>query len=76
MPHVNVRLYPGRSEEQKRALTERIVDAFHETMGIEATWVSVVIEEVEPDDWNTAVVEPEIRAKEATLYKKPDYLDR
>ena len=75
MPHVNVRLYPGRTEEQKRALTERIVEAFRETMGIDAKWVSLVIEEVAPEDWDATVVEPEIRAKDDALYKKPDYLD-
>ncbi|MBT3269062.1 4-oxalocrotonate tautomerase [Candidatus Poribacteria bacterium] len=75
MPHVNVRMYPGRTEEQKRALTAKIIEAFGEAMDIPSKWLTVAIEEVEPDDWKADVVGPEIRAKEEFLYKEPEYLD-
>jgi 4-oxalocrotonate tautomerase family enzyme len=32
MPHVAIKLYPGRTIEQKRALTERIIAAMVETI--------------------------------------------
>lgn len=75
MPHVNVRMYPGRTNEQKRALTQRIVEAMEETLGVSERHVTVVIEDVAPNDWATVVVEPEIRRKTDRLFKSADYLD-
>lgn len=75
MPHVNVRMYPGRTLEQKRMLTERLVEAVQETLGVPASSITVVIEDVSPDEWDTVVVGPEIRAKKAHLFKSADYLD-
>lgn len=75
MPHVNVRMYPGRTDEQKRALTAKIIEAFDEALDIPSNWLTVAIEEVDPDDWMADVVGPEIRAKQQLLYKEPEYLD-
>jgi 4-oxalocrotonate tautomerase len=74
MPHVNVKMYPGRTEEQKRALTQKIVEAFGETLNVAPKYLTVVIEEVAPSDWTTTVVEPEIRGKKDRLYKEAEYL--
>jgi 4-oxalocrotonate tautomerase len=74
MPHVNVRMYPGRTVEQKRALTQRIVEAVQETLGVPEKAVTVVIEDVSPNDWNAVVVEPEIRAKKDCVFKGPENL--
>ena len=74
MPHVNVRMYPGRTDEQKKALTKRIVEAMQETLGVPERAVTVVIEDVAPDDWNAVVVEPEIRAKKDRVFKGPENL--
>ena len=53
----------------------KIIEAFGEAMDIPSKWLTVAIEEVEPDDWKADVVGPEIRAKEEFLYKEPEYLD-
>jgi 4-oxalocrotonate tautomerase len=73
MPHVIVKMYPGRSEQQKTELAEAIV---HEVMtiakvGSEA--VSVTIEEIEPGDWAEQVYRPDIIEAAGKLYKKPGY---
>lgn len=73
MPHVTVKLWPGRTEEQKRGLTEKIVKAVMEEINCPETSVSVGIEEVPKEMWNKDVYQPEIAAKENTLYKKPGY---
>lgn len=73
MPHVIVKLWPGRTEEQKKNLTELIVKAVVETVKCEETSVSVGIEEVEKENWTSEVYKPDIIGKEITLYKKPGY---
>jgi 4-oxalocrotonate tautomerase len=73
MPHVNVRMYAGRSEEEKARLAEAIGQALMQTLGSSERSVSVAIEDVAPDDWMADVYEPEISAKADRLYKKPGY---
>ena len=73
MPHIVVKMYPGRTEEQKQRLTEAIVKAVTSTIGCAEGDVSVGIEEVAPEDWQEKVYKPEIAGKADTLYKKPEY---
>ena len=73
MPHVNVRMYPGRSEEDKARLAEAIGRALMQTLGSSERSISVVIEDVAPDDWMAEVYEPEITGKQDRLYKRPGY---
>ena len=75
MPHVNVRMYPGRTDEQKRALTAKIIQAFDEALDIPSKWLTVAIEEVAQEHWNAEIVEPEVLGKQALRYKEPEYLD-
>ena len=68
MPYANVKMYPGRTEEQKRELARRIVQAVMEVCNVpDASQCPVVIEEIERADWATDVV-PEIEAKAAQRY--------
>ncbi len=73
MPHVTVKMYPGRSEDQKTRLTQAVVDAVTTIVGCGANVVSVVIEEVSPDDWTEKVYQPEIVNRRGKLYKEPHY---
>lgn len=73
MPHVVVKLYPGRSEAEKQALAEAVTAALTSSLNCGADLVSVGIEEVQPADWKPTVYEPEIMAKPETIYKKPGY---
>lgn len=73
MPHVTVKLWPGRTEEQKRALTGRIVEAVKDTMGATDDYITVAIEDVPAAAWPKAVYKPEIADKLDKLYKKPGY---
>ena len=73
MPHIIVKLWPGKSEQQKarlaEAITKNVMEVFH--YGEES--VSVAMEEISPQDWPEKVYKPEIVNKAATLYKKPGY---
>jgi 4-oxalocrotonate tautomerase len=73
MPHVNVRMYAGRSEDDKQRLAEAIGNALAQALGSSERSISITIEDVEPDVWMADVYEPEIAAKADRLYKRPGY---
>jgi 4-oxalocrotonate tautomerase len=73
MPHVIVKLWPGKSEAQKKKLPEEVTRAVTSTLHYGDESVSVGIEEVDSSDWTTKVYEPDIVGKRESLYKKPGY---
>ncbi|CCE01730.1 tautomerase family protein [Bradyrhizobium sp. STM 3809] len=73
MPHVIVKLYPGRSEQQKQALAKALTQAVMHTLNSAEDSVSVGIEDVAANDWTAKVYRPDIVDKAATIYKKPGY---
>ena len=73
MPHVIVKLYPGRSEKQKQKLAEAIAKDIVTIAKCEDKSVSVAIEEIEKEDWAAKVYQPDILNKKNCLYKKPGY---
>jgi 4-oxalocrotonate tautomerase len=73
MPHVIVKLWPGKSEQQKARLAEAITKDVMEAFGYGEESVSVSMEEVEPQEWMEKVYQPEIIGKPKQLYKKPGY---
>ncbi|MBP0495192.1 tautomerase family protein [Pararoseomonas indoligenes] len=76
MPHVIVKLFAGRSEQQKNRIAEEVTKAIMATTDNGADAVSVSIEDVQPSDWTEAVYRPDILEKPDTLYKKPGYEPR
>jgi 4-oxalocrotonate tautomerase len=73
MPHVIVKLWPGKSEEQKTQLSEEIVKDVMSVLNCKEESVSVAIEEVPSQDWEEKVYRPEILSNQDKLYKKPGY---
>lgn len=73
MPHVILKVWPGKTEEQKIRATELIVRDLMEAFGSKEDSISVSIEEFHPDDWSEQVYTPDILNKSSTLYKKPGY---
>ena len=73
MPHVIVKLLPGRSEQQKAKIAEEVTKAIIATANCAETSVSVGIEDVASDDWTEQVYKPDILGKPDTLYKQPGY---
>lgn len=74
MPHFIVKLFPGKSDAQKKALTKKIVQATQETLEVGENVISVAFEEVAQDDWDAKVTQPDLIPKKDLLYKKPDYI--
>jgi 4-oxalocrotonate tautomerase len=73
MPHVIVKLWPGKSEQQKRRLAQAITDDVMKVLRYGEESVSVAFEEVDAEKWVEKVYEPDIVGKADTLYKKPSY---
>jgi 4-oxalocrotonate tautomerase len=73
MPHVIVKMLPGRSDQLKRRLAEEITRAVTSTLKLGEESVSVGIEDVEHKDWTGHVYQPDILGKPKTIYKKPGY---
>ncbi|MDY0360364.1 MAG: tautomerase family protein [Desulforegulaceae bacterium] len=73
MPHIIVKMYPGRSLEQKQEFALKITDEAVKILGCSADSVSVAIEEIEQENWKYQVYYPDIEEKKETLYKKPGY---
>ena len=71
MPHVIVKMYPGRSEQQKARLAEAIVKDVMTFTGVGDEAVSVSIDEIGPSDWVEKVYQPDILNCPGKLYKKP-----
>lgn len=57
MPHINLKLFPGRTEEMKKEAAEKMLKAAQEALGCSAEALSVSIEEIKPDEWNSKVAE-------------------
>ena len=73
MPHVIVKLFPGRSEDQKLKLADEIVKDVVAIANCAEKSVSVAFEEIEEKDWVEKVYQPDIQNKKDSLYKEPDY---
>jgi 4-oxalocrotonate tautomerase len=73
MPHVIVKLWPGKSEKQKARLAEEIAKDVMDVLNYREESVSVAFEEVSPQDWAEKVYKPDIVDNSGNLYRKPGY---
>jgi 4-oxalocrotonate tautomerase len=73
MPHVIVKLWPGKSEAQKSRLAERIAQAVMDVLNYGDESVSVAFGEISAKDWKDKVYKPDILSQPEKLYRKPGY---
>ena len=73
MPHVIVKLWPGKSEQQKKRLAEAIAKDVMEILHYGDESVSVAMEEVKSTEWLQKVYRTDIIQNANQLYKKPGY---
>jgi 4-oxalocrotonate tautomerase len=75
MPHVIIKMLPGRSEEQKTQLANTISKDIVAIVRCGEESVSVTIEDVQSSDWTDKVYETDISdaASRGTLYRRPAY---
>ena len=53
MPIVVVKMAKGRSIDQKRRLVKAITDVVVDTLDVKPEWVTVLIEELDRENWAT-----------------------
>jgi 4-oxalocrotonate tautomerase len=73
MPHVVVKLWPGKSKKQKAKLADEITKAVMHVLNYGEESVSIALEEIEPGVWMDQVYKPDILGKPDQIYKKPGY---
>ncbi|HEX3744455.1 MAG TPA: tautomerase family protein [Bryobacteraceae bacterium] len=73
MPHIIVKLWPGKTDRQKALLADKITTDVMDVFDYGHESVSVGFEEIAPDDWKEKVYKPDIRERWEQLYKKPGY---
>ena len=73
MPHVIVKLWPGKSEQQKNRLAEAIAKNVMDILHYGEESVSVAMEEVKPQDWVERAYKPDLKGNLDKLCKKPGY---
>ena len=62
MPHISIKMYPGRTEEVKKELAEKT--------NMEEKYISVSVEEYEKENWKEEVAD-KIRPED--LYVKSNF---
>ncbi len=67
MPHIIIKLWPGRTMEQKRAVCVPIGKALHEATGIDLAHISVSIEEVPQEEWDGKIRKGELVEKASEI---------
>lgn len=72
MPHIIVKLWPGRNDGIKSKLAKRIANTVAEELNVDMGDVSVTIEEVQREEWGEKVYKTEIK-NNPNIYHKPDY---
>ncbi len=73
MPHVIVKMWPGKSEQQKARLAELITKDITDILQYGEHSVSVAMEEITPEEWADKVYRTDIEPKWNQLYKEPGY---
>ena len=74
MPHVDIKCFAGRTEEQKRECAARIADVIANTLDCETSSVSVAIKDVKQSEWKEEVWDKYIIPDGKYMYKKPGYV--
>ena len=73
MPHVEIKCFSGRTDEQKTRCAEKIAEDIAEILGCETASVSVAIKDISETEWKEKVWDTDIVPDERYLYKKPGY---
>lgn len=70
MPHLSVKLYPGRTEEVKQDFAQKLQDFVVKELGCKPNVVSVSFKEIDADKWKD-VINDEIAGED--VYIEADF---
>lgn len=72
MPHIIVKLWPGKTQEQKMELASRFKKDLIDVMEVPESAVTVAFDEVDKENWYENVHIPLIDGNETGLVIKPE----
>ena len=70
MPHINIKMYPGRSEEVKAKLAKHTKEFMVKELEMDEKFISVSVEEIDKEKWQSEVMD---KIKDEELYEKPNF---
>lgn len=70
MPHISIKMYPGRTEEVKKELAEKTKEFMMQQLNMEEKYFSVSLEEIEKEKWNEEVAD---KIEPQDLYVKANF---
>lgn len=73
MPHIQINLLKGKTEEQKQKLAIEVVKAAQNVIGYGDESYSVTIEDFTWDEWKNEIYPNDIVGRKDILYKEPGY---
>ncbi|MFB7508628.1 tautomerase PptA [Streptomyces broussonetiae] len=74
MPHVHIKHFPkDLTDEQRQRLAEAVTTVVVEHFGTYEGAVSIALEPVAPEAWETRVTVPDVQGKAELLIKEPHY---
>ncbi|MBW8183531.1 tautomerase family protein [Shewanella nanhaiensis] len=73
MPHINIKHFPGVTQQQEVNLVKGITALLCDTLHCEAGAVSIAMQAISPEQWQEKVVQKEIEPAAERLVKKPNY---
>lgn len=73
MPHIQIKLLEGKTEEQKKRLASAVIKAAQEVIGYGEESYSVTIQDHTLAEWKQEVYPKDILSRKDILYKAPGY---
>ena len=73
MPHIQIKLLEGKTEEQKKRLASAVVNAAQQVIGYGDESYSVTIQDYSLAQWKQEVYPKDILSRKDILYKAPGY---
>jgi 4-oxalocrotonate tautomerase len=73
MPHIIIKMAEGRSDAIKHELASRLTDTMMEVLALDASAISVAVEDVPAQMWMQQVYVPDIESGAGRLFKSPGY---
>lgn len=70
MPHISIKMYPGRSEEVKSKLAKSTKEFMIKELEMDEKFISVSVEETDKESWQSEVMD---KIKEEDLYEKANF---
>lgn len=70
MPHINIKMYLGRSEEVKAKLAKHTKEFMVKELEMDEKFISVSVEDIDKENWQSEVMD---KIKDEELYERPNF---